>query len=292
MNTRSIILVPKTVDLATLTELHMKIALAQFDVVRGDPAANIAKIHRFAAESKAQDASALFLPEMCTTGFDWQKNIILLKQADRDRDAIAELAKTLDIAICGSFLEAAPSGRPANALYYFERSGEIAIQYRKLHLFTLFSEEKHMEAGDAIITGNTALGSIGCSICYDLRFPELFRECALKNAVIQVLPAAFPHPRLAHWRTLIQARAIENQVYFIATNQCGIENHDSDTGEINYFGHSMVVDPWGEILLEADESAGVYTVDIDIAKVAKVRAHMPVFRDRRPDLYHANPGKI
>ena len=264
---------------------NMKIALAQFDVVRGDPSANIAKIREFAAESKAQNAHALFLPEMCTTGFDWQKNVSLLKQADRDRDAIAELAKTFGIAICGSFLEATSSGRPANTLYYFERSGEIAMKYRKLHLFTLFNEEKHMEAGDAIVTGNTALGPIGCSICYDLRFPELFRKCALKNAVIQVLPAAFPHPRLMHWRTLIQARAIENQVYLIATNQCGVENHDSDTGKINYFGHSMVVDPWGEILLEADESAGIYTVDIDIEKVAETRAYMPVFKDRRPGLY-------
>ncbi len=263
----------------------MRIALAQIDVIRGDPSANIAKIREFVAESKAQDAHALFLPEMCTTGFDWQKNTSLLKQANRDRDTIAGLAKAFDIAICGSFLEATPLGRPANTLYYFERSGEIAVRYRKLHLFTLFDEEKHMEAGDTIVTGNTALGSIGCSICYDLRFPELFRKCALSNAVIQVLPAAFPHPRLAHWRTLIQARAIENQVYFIATNQCGIENHGSNTGEISYFGHSMVVDPWGEILLEADESAGVYTVDIDIEKVAETRAYIPVLKDRRPDLY-------
>ncbi|MGK0176639.1 MAG: putative amidohydrolase [Lentimonas sp.] len=263
----------------------MKIALAQFKVVRGDPSANLAKIREFAAESKAKGACTLFLPEMCTTGFDWQRNASLLKQADGHRDAVAELAKSLDIAICGSFLEATPSGRPANTLYYFERSGEIAVRYRKVHLFTLFGEEKHMEAGDAIVTGNTELGPIGCSICYDLRFPELFRQCALEGAVIQVLPSAFPHPRLAHWRTLIQARAIENQVYFIATNQCGIENYGKGTGEIDYFGHSMVVDPWGEILLEANESEGVYFADIDIGKVTQIRSHLTVFKDRRPELY-------
>lgn len=102
---------------------------------------------------------------------------------------------------------------------------------------------------------------------------------------MQVLPSAFPHPRLTHWQTLIRARAIENQVYFIATNQCSTENHGSDIGDTHYFGHSMVIDPWGEILLEADETAGLYTVEIDVDKVAETRAHMSVLKDRRPDLY-------
>ena len=161
----------------------------------------------------------------------------------------------------------------------------MAAHYRKVHLFTLFGEQKHVEAGERIVTADTALGRIGCSVCYDLRFPELFRKCALDGAVIQVLPAAFPHPRLAHWRTLIQARAIENQSYFIATNQCGVEGHGSSVGETHYFGHSMVVDPWGEITLEADESEGVHFVEIDIAKVAKTRTALTALKDRRPELY-------
>lgn len=263
----------------------MKIALAQFKIARGDPEANLAKIREIAAESKARGASALFLPEMCTTGFDWQKNASLLKQAEEHRAAVGTFAHTFDIAICGSFLEASDNGRPANTLYYFERSGDVALRYRKIHLFTLFNEEKHVEAGNAVVTGKTELGLIGCSICYDLRFPELFRACALQGAVIQVLPAAFPHPRLEHWQTLVRARAIENQVYFVATNQCGVENHGSETNKTNYFGHSMVIDPWGKILMEADESTGVYTADIDLEKVAKTRAYMTVLADRRSDLY-------
>jgi len=209
----------------------------------------------------------------------------LLKYADKHRDEIARLAKSNNIAVCGSFLEATASGRPANTFYYFERSGEIVAKYRKVHLFTLFNEDEHMEAGNEIITQKTELGAIGCSICYDLRFPELFRQCALAGAEIQILPAAFPHPRLNHWRTLIQARAIENQVYFIAINQCGTENHGSTTSATDYFGHSMVVDPWGEILLEADELPGLYTVDIDLEKVVKVRSHITALKDRRPELY-------
>lgn len=263
----------------------MKLALAQFEVQRGDPSANLETIRALVAQAKVQGAQAVFLPEMCTTGFDWKRNLELLGDAAAHRAHISSLAQEFDIAICGSFLEQTELGRAANTLSYFECSGAVVAQYRKVHLFTLFGEQKHVETGEAIVTADTEIGRIGCSVCYDLRFPELFRKCALDGAVIQVLPAAFPHPRLAHWRTLIQARAIENQSYFIATNQCGVEGHGSAVGEAHYFGHSMVVDPWGEILLEADESEGVYLVDIDISQVAKTRARLTALKDRRPELY-------
>jgi omega-amidase len=263
----------------------MKIALAQFEVQRGNPAANLEAIRAFAAQAKAAGAQVVFLPEMCTTGFDWKRNIELLGEAVAHRAQVAQFAQELGIAICGSFLEQTQSGRSANALCFFERTGSVSAHYRKVHLFTLFGEHKHMDAGEAIVTSDTEIGRIGCSVCYDLRFPELFRKCALDGAEIQVLPAAFPHPRLAHWRTLIQARAIENQSYFIATNQCGVEGHGSTVGETHYFGHSMVVDPWGEILLEAGESEGVYFAEIDITEVAKVRDRLTALKDRRPELY-------
>ncbi len=263
----------------------IKIALAQFEVQRGDPAVNLDTIRKLVMQAKNEGAEALFLPEMCTTGFDWKRNLELLGDAAEFSDRIARLAQECDIAICGSFLEQTDSGRPANALFFFERSGDVSAHYRKVHLFTLFGEHKHVEAGETIVTADTELGRIGCSVCYDLRFPELFRKCALDGAVIQVLPAAFPHPRLAHWRTLIQARAIENQSYFIATNQCGVEGHGSAVGETHYFGHSMVVDPWGAILLEADESEGVFFADIDITEVAKTRERLTALKDRRPELY-------
>ena len=263
----------------------MKIALAQFEVQRGDPSANLGTIRELVTQAKSQGAQAVFLPEMCTTGFDWKRNLELLGDAAAHRTHIANLAQECDIAICGSFLEQTESGRPANTLSYFERSGAVAAQYRKVHLFTLFGEHKHVEAGEAIVTADTELGRIGCSVCYDLRFPELFRKCALDGAVIQVLPAAFPHPRLAHWRTLIQARAIENQSYFIATNQCGVEGHGSAVGEIDYFGHSMVVDPWGEIVAEADESECLLDVEIDPSFVQSVRAKLSAWDDRRTDLF-------
>jgi predicted amidohydrolase len=263
----------------------MKIALAQFAVERGDPATNLETIRCFVAQAKEAGACALFLPEMCTTGFDWQRNVELLDVASVHRDAVAGFAKESDIAICGSFLAKTESGRAANTFYFFERSGEIAAAYRKVHLFTLFNEDKHVEAGERIEVANTELGTVGCSICYDLRFPELFRACTLAGAALQVLPAAFPHPRLEHWQTLVRARAIENQCFFIATNQCGSEVPGSALEDIQYFGHSMVVDPWGEILLEAGEDEGIYYAQIDPAKVENVRNRLTALQDRRPELY-------
>lgn len=263
----------------------MKIALAQFSVERGSVDTNLKTINAFIEESAAADASILFLPEMCTTGFDWTKNKDLLDGAADLIRSLQATAQAVGIAVSGSFLEKTESGNAANTLYYIEKDGSIAAKYRKAHLFTLFREDAHVEAGDDIVVADTECGKIGCSVCYDLRFPELFRKCALKGAELQFLPAAFPHPRLAHWQTLIRARAIENQSFFVAVNQCGCEGHEGDVGTTQYFGHSMVVDPWGEILLEADESAGLHVLEVDLTHVSETRAKLTALKDRRADLY-------
>lgn len=263
----------------------MKIALAQFSVARGQPDLNISKIIKYIESAKAQRVEVLFLPEMCTTGFDWAKNKSLLDEAGESVEIIRRQAATSGVSVCGSFLEKTETGNAANTLYYFNSDGKELAKYRKVHLFTLFHEEAHVEAGNAIIVADTELGETGFSICYDLRFPELFRKCALAGAEVQVLAAAFPHPRLDHWQTLVRARAIENQCFFIATNQCGYEGHGVDIGKTHYFGHSMVVDPWGEIVIEADESEGLFTAELDFTKVGKIRNELTALKDRRSDLY-------
>lgn len=211
--------------------------------------------------------------------------VFLLARAGDLLESVRNCAKAHSIAISGSFLEQTETGQPANTFYFIEADGSISAKYRKLHLFTLFREEQHVEKGMEVVTATTSLGRIGCSVCYDLRFPELFRSCTLAGAAVQLLPAAFPHPRLEHWQTLVRARAIENQSYFIAVNQCGLEKHSGDVGDIRYFGHSMVVDPWGTVLFEADETPAVSIVEIDPSLVAKVRERLPSLRDRRADVY-------
>lgn len=263
----------------------MKLTLAQFEVTRGDAEANLASIADLAGQAQASGTDLLCLPEMCTTGFDWKHNRAHLDEAAKDTEYVGSIAKTNGIAICGSFLEKTESGSPANCFYYFDAKGALLIRYRKLHLFTLFHEERHVEAGNEWIAFDSEHGKIGAAICYDLRFPELFRRTTEAGAILQILPAAFPHPRLAHWRTLLVARAIENQSYFVAVNQCGVEGHGSSVGETRYFGHSMVVDPWGEIVAEADEDACLLDVEIDLSQVAKIRSELSAWEDRRTDVF-------
>lgn len=263
----------------------MKISIAQFEVTRGEPSANLARISQLTEEASSRGADLLCLPEMATTGFDWAANREHLEDASGSISEITRLAKENSIAICGSFLEKTESGNAANCFYYFDAGGSILARYRKLHLFTLFHEERHVEAGNESVTFDTEHGKLGASICYDLRFPELFRFNTETGALLHILPAAFPHPRLEHWRTLVRARAIENQTFFIAINQCGIEGHGSEVGETRYFGHSMVIDPWGEIVAEAGEDECLLHVEVDLSEVAKVRKKLSAWDDRRTDVF-------
>lgn len=174
---------------------------------------------------------------------------------------------------------------PCNTLLYFDRAGEMLAKYRKVHLFTLFHEDRHVEAGEEVVVADIGHCRAGFAVCYDLRFPELFRKNTDMGAQLQFLPSAFPHPRLDHWRTLVKARAIENQCFFIAVNQSGMEHHDPEVGAAHYFGISMVVDPWGEVLLQLGEEEELKTVDIDISRVDRIRDKMTALKDRRPELY-------
>ncbi|WPJ95759.1 nitrilase-related carbon-nitrogen hydrolase [Coraliomargarita algicola] len=263
----------------------MHVSLAQFEVARADAAANLARIAELAAEASAAGSDLLCLPEMCTTGFDWAYNRAHLSFAAEDAANVAGFAQQHGIAICGSMLEQTESGNAANCFHYFDARGTVCARYRKLHLFTLFHEERHVEAGHECVCFDSDFGPLGAGICYDLRFPELFRRNTEAGARLHLLPAAFPHPRLEHWRTLVRARAIENQTYFIAINQCGVEGHDRSVGETQYFGHSMVVDPWGEIVAEAGEDACLLQVEIDPSLVSQVRSKLSAWEDRRADLF-------
>jgi predicted amidohydrolase len=263
----------------------MKLSLAQINVARANVEANLGCIANQVIAAKAANSDLVCLPEMCTTGFDWKYNEKILDEAANHVAAIAELAREHGIAICGSFLEKTESGAAANCFHFIDAKGVVLTRYRKLHLFTLFHEERHVQAGDTCATVNTEAGIFGAAICYDLRFPELFRRNTAAGALLHILPAAFPHPRLEHWRTLIRARAIENQAYFVAVNQSGVEGHGHRVGETCYFGHSMVVDPWGEVLVEADEAECLLHLEIDLAFATKVRAKMSAVEDRRTDLF-------
>jgi len=132
---------------------------------------------------------------------------------------------------------------------------------------------------------DTPWGPVGLSICYDIRFPELFRTYALQGARMALSPIAFPHPRLDHWRILVRARAIENQMFLVGVNRVGSEDFGSD-GTVTFFGNSVIIDPWGRTVVEAGETEEtLLTASIDLQQAEEVRSRMRVLGDRRPELY-------
>lgn len=173
--------------------------------------------------------------------------------------------------------------RPASLVY--DPMGEVIARYDKMHLFDVqvedkqaqYSESERFEAGEQVVWADTPMGRLGLSICYDLRFPELYRRLLGGGAEILTVPSAFTKVTgEAHWEVLLRARAIENQCYVLAANHGGVHNAKRET-----FGHSMIVDPWGRVLAQVDEGEGFACAQIDLDALHELRARMPVQSHRR-----------
>ncbi len=173
--------------------------------------------------------------------------------------------------------------RPASLVY--DPAGEVIARYDKMHLFDVqvedkqaqYSESESFEAGDQVVWADTPMGRLGLSICYDLRFPELYRRLLGGGAEILTVPSAFTKVTgEAHWEVLLRARAIENQCYVLAANHGGVHNAKRET-----FGHSMIVDPWGRVLAQVDKGEGFACAQIDLDALHELRAKMPVQSHRR-----------
>lgn len=182
-------------------------------------------------------------------------------------------------------LETIDDGRVRPASLVYSPEGEMIARYDKMHLFDVqvddkqaqYSESTSFEAGDQVVLVDTPMGRIGLSICYDLRFPELYRRLLEGGAELLTVPSAFTKVTgAAHWEVLLRARAIENQCYVLAANHGGVHNDRRET-----FGHSMIVDPWGRILAQMGEGEGFASAQIDLDALHELRAKMPVSRHRR-----------
>ncbi|MCB8942307.1 MAG: carbon-nitrogen family hydrolase [Ardenticatenaceae bacterium] len=255
------------------------------DVVLGEPEQNLATARRMVAEAAQRGSDVVVLPELWSTGYDLENAARYATPTDAGIFAeAAQLARQNGIAILGSCLsllgeDAHKDAKYGNTAVYINSDGQILGQYSKIHLFQLMDEHLYLTGGEKLTVVETEWGLGGLSICYDLRFPELFRAYALSGVQMVFLPSEWPHPRLAHWQTLLRARAIENQMYVIACNRVG------NSKNTDFFGHSCIIDPWGEIVVEAGESEVLLTAEIDLGKVDAARAKIPIFADRRPELY-------
>lgn len=261
------------------------ISLAQMEVIRSNPEENLQKGKQFIAEASRRGSDIICFPEMWTTGFPWEDMGEMARRQTGILASLCTLARDHRIWINGSLPVLTVHGRVANTSILIDQEGQIAGTYRKAHLFSLFHEEQFIEPGDSLCMVSAPWGKTGLAICYDIRFPELYRTYALKGAEMVLSPAAFPYPRLGHWKILSRARAIENQIYLVAANRVGIEDMGSG-GEVTYFGSSAIIDPWGETVVEGSEGEEeLLTATVDMARVGEVRSSMGVFADRRPDLY-------
>jgi omega-amidase len=261
--------------------MKVSVSLGQFDVLRGQVEANLETVSGIVEKAARRCSQLVVFPELWSTGYDLQRSShYATAVGEGDFARVAELAREHGIAIAGSQLSLIGDGGFGNTAVYFDHDGKNLGTYNKVHLFGPMQEIQYLTAGDSLTIVETGWGKAGLAICYDLRFPELFRAYALAGVQAIILVAEWPRPRLEHWRTLLRARAIENQMFIIACNRVG------RTGKTEFFGHSCLIDPCGEIVLEAGEGAGLYTAEIDLDQVSEVRASMPVFTDRQPDVYH------
>lgn len=254
-----------------------------------DPAVNAATLTRAIEAAAGEGATMLFTPEMSGL-LDRDRaraaSSIVVEADDRVLGAVREAAARYGLWVhLGSLALRGEGARLVNRGFVIDATGAIRARYDKIHLFDVdlptgesWRESAAYAAGDAAVVVDTPVGSLGLSICYDLRFPDLYRTLSDAGATVLAIPAAFTRPTgAAHWHVLLRARAIENAAFVIAAAQCGAHQDGRET-----FGHSLAIDPWGEVLADLQDNVGLRLVDLDAARVAEVRQRIPVISHRRP----------
>jgi predicted amidohydrolase len=255
-----------------------------------DREANIANADRLVREAAARGASLVVLPEKWPLYGSGEQLRAGAEPIDGPamswaRAAARELGLEL---LAGSFTQLLLDGRRQNTSLHIGPDGEIHATYAKIHMFDVtvdghqYRESEHEDPGDEIVVSSTAEGlELGMSVCYDLRFPELYRILALRGARVLMVPAAFTLATTRdHWEVLLRARAIENQAFVIAANQIG----ENEPGRFSG-GRSMIIDPWGVVLAQASDTVGVIVADLDLARLESIRASLPSLANRRPGAY-------
>jgi predicted amidohydrolase len=265
----------------------MRVAACQVNS-RADRGANLATAVELLERAAAAGADIAVLPEY----------VDYLGPADGEpkpelvdgefAGVFADVARRLRMwVVAGSFHEVGPDdGHTFNTTLVFDRTGSRAATYRKIHLFDIdlagrpevsYRESRRVAPGAEVVTLDVEGVRFGLSICYDLRFPELYRRLAIAGAQVLVVPAAFTtHTGRDHWEVLLRARAIESQCYVVAAGQSG--DHD---GGRSCFGHSMVVDPWGTVVAQAVDGVGLVVAELSMERVERIRVELPSLANRR-----------
>lgn len=259
----------------------IKIQLYQFEVAFGDLEANKSKIKQFFENELNEDTDIVVFPEMWNNGYALEH---LNEKADNNlgntKQFISNLANQFKVNVVAGSVSNKKDDAVYNTLVVFNEHGDLIYDYDKIHLVPMLNEPKYLASGNFLPeTFDLCDIKMGGIICYDLRFPEPIRRLAINESKVIFVVAQWPKSRLYHWKQLNIARAIENETYIVACNSCG---NDENT---EYAGHSLVIAPNGDVISEANNQETILSVKIDSNKVNEIRNQIPVFKNRRTDLY-------
>lgn len=255
------------------------ISCIQMNIIASDLTANVSTAARLIAQAAETKPDLILLPELFSSGFDLPNAYQQASSLDQGAFAfLAESARKYHCFLAGSALESSPQGI-YNTLAVYTPSGNLAGTYRKIHLFHPMQEDAYLQPGNEVCIIPTSIGNLGLAICYDLRYPELFRCLALRGADCILLSAEWPLSRIEHWRILLQARAIENQLFFVAANCLGINNTSP------FGGHSAILDPFGSHLVQAETQECVISAQINLPAIHKARRLFSTTAEARTDLF-------
>lgn len=254
-----------------------------------DLAANLATLKKMVAEAAQSGAKFVLTPEYCLM-MDGSGRVMRERALPADGgDVLLELqtlAREQKVwLLVGSLTLKTDDERIANRSFLIADDGSVAATYDKIHMFDVtlpdgkvIRESSSYRPGGQAVVAQTPWGGLGMTVCYDLRFPQLFRALAQQGAQFIAVPSSFQRQTgIAHWHTLLRARAIENAAYILAPAMCG-----EHPGNRQTYGHALIVDPWGEVLADGGEAQGIVYADVDPARVAKIRAMMPSLEHDRP----------
>ena len=268
--------------------IKLKLALCQMNVV-DDKEENLRKASSL-IDTASNKADFIVLPEMFNCPYSNEK---FIEYCEEEKDSytlniISKLAKSNQIYILAGSIPEKEDEKLYNTSYLFNKNGNIIAKHRKMHLFDIdvkdkitFKESDVLTAGNEFTLAETNFGKIGIGICYDIRFPELARVLVENGALILFYPGAFNMTTgPAHWELLFRSRALDNQVYCV-----GVAPALNENASYHSFGHSIVANPWGEIIAEAGQKEEVIFCEIDLDEIKKVREELPLLKNKREDLY-------
>jgi predicted amidohydrolase len=262
-------------------EKKLRTAAVQFNITLGNVDLNLSKVEAALERLAKQGVQLVVLPEMWSAGYDYKRLARHASETPRVIDRLMQKAAEYSLVVIGSLPEQVES-HIYNTAYVVDK-GKLVGRYRKLHMFSTMGEDRFLSPGDKTLVVSTSAGRIGVAVCYDLRFPELFRKMALEGAEIICLPAEWPKPRQEHWRTLLRARAMENQLFIAAANCCGIQ------GKLDFFGMSLLLSARGEVLAEGGEKETDLVATFDYQELVDYRKQIRCYDDRRPEIYGKLP---